>query len=280
MNLSTFKTIVIDPKLLMGVKAVSGPLTTSVMCFGGRGDQNDTSYFSVPESVATRAKSAPFIISIGAGDDCPENLRGRVLNVAKSSLVYGKTEQFLVDDAAIDRLRQWPVCVALLGAWTFDGFPHLIKDLGFADKKILSGSQDGVIRPESVEQLYLRLVDWKMTPAVLPTLKNFYFPESVTRVGTYLPTLPAAARDEGETIWKLSRSRERDKSLATAAKNLNRENFGVITCLACNFENKDDAMFDAHHPTPLAVGRRHTFAEDLEILCPTCHRRAHRKSQL
>jgi 5-methylcytosine-specific restriction enzyme A len=39
-------------------------------------------------------------------------------------------------------------------------------------------------------------------------------------------------------------------------------------------------MFDAHHPAPLAVGKRVTLPEHLQILCPTCHRRAHRKGRV
>lgn len=55
---------------------------------------------------------------------------------------------------------------------------------------------------------------------------------------------------------------------------------GSMPCEARRFAHSDGAMFDAHRPTPLALGKRTTLPEHLLILCPTCHLRAHRKSRL
>jgi hypothetical protein len=84
---------------------------------------------------------------------------------------------------------------------------------------------------------------------------------------------------EGEAAWKISKQIERDPTLARIAKSQNRaKNGGIIKCESCNFADHLDAMFDAHHKNPLAAGRRDSRARDLIVLCPTCHRWAHRKA--
>ena len=85
------------------------------------------------------------------------------------------------------------------------------------------------------------------------------------------------ASREGETTWRAQRGIERDSRLASAALAMNaREHDGEHSCEACNFKHNDRAMFDAHHPHPLLTGPRMTRVSDLVVLCPVCHRRAHR----
>lgn len=71
---------------------------------------------------------------------------------------------------------------------------------------------------------------------------------------------------------------ERNPRISKIVKSENmRRNRGVILCEACGFENADPSVFDAHHIHPIAAGLRKTRIEDLAVLCPTCHRLAHRK---
>ena len=98
-------------------------------------------------------------------------------------------------------------------------------------------------------------------------------------VGTLYPKLTSSS-SEGKRVWKLSLKVERDPGLRREAKALNRSaNGGEIVCVACGFSDEKDAMFDAHHLRPLAVGERESRVDDLVVLCPTCHRWAHAKSE-
>lgn len=82
---------------------------------------------------------------------------------------------------------------------------------------------------------------------------------------------------EGEQLWRTQRSIERDPKVVREAFRINEQN-GGYACAACGFRHADRGLFDAHHPNPLLTGPRTTRARDLLILCPTCHRRAHRSS--
>lgn len=268
--------------MLMGVKAVFGQLSSHVLCFGGRGTVNDRSYFSVAKSAAHRAVERPFVVTIGAGENVRPGLDGRVLNVARVSYVYGPTNLFVTDPSEVIRVAQWPVAIVLHDAWTIGGLPHLVDDLGMPDRTILAGAQDGIVRPDNkVEALWRALEDTPLELAVLPLPANFFDPGKPTLAISKLPFIPKnLGTEEGERVWKRQLKIERDPAIAREAKARNVARFGKPTCLACDFAHPDQAMFDAHHPTPLAVGARITLPEHLEILCPTCHRRAHRKSRL
>lgn len=279
---SRLSDVVTGADALMGVKAVFGMLSSHVLCFGARGSLNDKSSYSVAAGAARRAVKSPFVVTIGGGKEVRDGLEGRVLNVARVALVYGPTSTLVTDPQEVARLAQWPVAVALHDVWQFVGMPHLVEDLGFPDRTILSGAQDGIVRPdEPMDQLWTALRDWPVERVALPLPGNFYDSGQPKLIGTRLPTIPSSAgAEEGERVWKLQRSIERDRATAQEAKRLNVERYGIMTCEACEFANSDIAMFDAHHPTPLAVGKRTTLPEHLQILCPTCHRRAHRKSRL
>lgn len=82
---------------------------------------------------------------------------------------------------------------------------------------------------------------------------------------------------EGHEIWRLQKTRERDIKLATKAfEEHARRNGGKYKCQACDFLHGDRGLFDAHHVKPLLAGFRKTHYSELAVLCPTCHRRAHR----
>ena len=97
----------------------------------------------------------------------------------------------------------------------------------------------------------------------------------------HLDEAGALASLEGGKCWIEQERSERDPSLATEAKRLNASrNGGRIKCEACGFEDREPAMFDAHHKKPLAAtSERETQMNDLAVLCPTCHRWAHAKAE-
>jgi len=273
------REVVPNIDLLMGVKAVFGPISSHVLCFGGRGEvENTKQYYSVPAGAASRASTQPYVITIGGGRNVRDGYEGRVLNVARLSRVYGPTRLLIPDPDEVERLAQWPVAIALHDVWRFVDQPRIVDDLGMPDRTILAGAQDGIIRPlEKLERLWDVLEGQTVELAKLPPPANFYESDQPTLVGNVLPGLPSRMwGEEGKRIWNLQSKTERDPRLSRDAKRLNFAKYGVCTCEACYFKHSDQAMFDAHHPTPLAIGSRTTFAEHLEVLCPTCHRRAHR----
>lgn len=89
-----------------------------------------------------------------------------------------------------------------------------------------------------------------------------------------------AGSEEGKQYWVTQRKLERDARLRREAIHLNVARYGQPTCEACEFSNSDIALFDVHHPNPLRLGIRMTKAEELEVLCPICHRHAHRADAL
>ncbi|AWN52186.1 HNH endonuclease [Methylobacterium sp. 17Sr1-1] len=271
--------VALSADAIMGVKAVFGPLGSHVLCFGARGSINERSYFQIAAGAARRAEASPFVVTIGGGRDVRDGFEGRVLNVAKVAQVYGLTRTLVTDPEEVARLTQWPVAIALHDVWRFVGAPHLVGDLGFPDRTILAGSQDGIVHPDAaMERLWEALREWPLESVALPLPGNFYDPSKPTLVTAKLPKIPAANADEGERVLRLQLAIERKGKVAKEAKRLNRERYGVFTCEACSFAHSDAGMFDAHHQTPLAVGKRTTLPEHLLVLCPTCHRRAHRNS--
>lgn len=262
---------------VQGVKAVFGSLSSHVLCFAGRGEPNSSSFDYQAANAAKAAVEQPFIIAIGGGDEVRADADGCVVSIARVGTVFGPTSLLLQDEDEVRRLARWPVSVNLLEVWHFNGKPHLVRDLRMPDKTILGGSQDGIIRPAAkISLLWETLRNWPVTLAKLPTLANFYDSGTPRRVGTKLPFISAKEKEEGERIWKYQLEAERDAGLRAAAKRDNFHRYGKYTCEACNLTSSDSGMFDAHHITPLHAGKRITRVEHLLILCPTCHRRAHR----
>lgn len=278
-----FNKVVPNCDTLMGVKAVWGRSSESIMCFGSRGDpeKNDKSHFSMARTTAERALGQPYFITIGGGKQVPDKLRGRILELVRGTGVYGETKVFVQDEAMQLRLAQWPVAIIISEVYSFCDEPYLVEDLGFPDKKILENAYDSVIRnDENIENLWDALKDreierrWDVTPP-----PGFRDPGKVQLCGSQYPKLDIRML-EGKKVWKLSLQIERDSRLKKQAKNQNRElNNGVLVCAACGFSDELDAVFDAHHLQPLSAGRRESRIDDLVILCPTCHRWAHAKAK-
>ena len=268
----------------MGVKAVFGPAGSHLLRFGGRGGPLDKGYYSRPKAAAERANVTPFIIAIGGGNGVRDNLGGKVLNLFRSGTVYGATSILAGPEEAVDaeRLARWPVALAVIDVWEFSGFPHLVDDLGMPDRRILAAAMDGIVRPEGkVEQLWEALRACRLLEKALPLPANFVENGKPTLATSVLPKIRGGvASDEGKRTWQTQMAIERNSKTSKEAKLLNIAKYGLPTCESCRFEHTDTGMFDAHHPTPLAAGQRITMAEHLIVLCPTCHRRAHRKDRL
>ncbi len=252
------------------------------MCFGPRGNPNlkDKSYYSQARRTAEMAMSRPFFITIGGGKNVPRELDGRILELVKSTGVYGETSVFVKDRVVLDYLRQWPVAVVMSEIYQFLGEPHFINDLYFGDRTILTNAYDGVIRDEEqIETLWNKLRDWRIARRwEVRVPPGFYNPGEVQLCGSRYPQLQFTSV-EGKRLWKQSLKIERDSRLRRQVIALNRsQNSGLIVCESCGFSDKVSGMFDAHHLHPLAIGERESRIEDLAVLCPTCHRWAHTKA--
>ncbi len=85
-----------------------------------------------------------------------------------------------------------------------------------------------------------------------------------------------AGSPEGRSRWGVQKGVERSSAMADATLVANAaQHGGSYVCEACGFSHQHRAMFDVHHTHPLLAGPRLTRAEDLLVLCPLCHRRAH-----
>jgi 5-methylcytosine-specific restriction enzyme A len=278
----TLKDVVSAPEHLMGVKAVWGRSREGVMCFGSRGNAalKDRGHFSQARTTAERAQTQPYFLTIGGGEQVPDTLRGRVLELVRATGVYGETTAFVRDDELRARLAQWPVAIIISEVYSVKGEPHLVEDLGFPDRRILANAYDTVIRDEDhIQRVWDRLKNWEVERRrdVTPP-PGFRDPGKVQMYGSLYPRLDCRS-SEGKRVWKLSQEVERDPNLKREAKARNRaRNGGVLVCEACGFSDLLDSMFDAHHQQPLAVGVRESRVDDLVVLCPTCHRCAHAKA--
>ena len=121
------------------------------MCFGSRGNAKlkGRGYFSQARITAEKAQSQPYFVTIGGGDQVPNDLRGHLLELVRATGVYGETLAFVRDEELKRRLAQWPVAVVISELYSFVDEPHLIQDLRFSDRKILMKAHDSVIRDEN-----------------------------------------------------------------------------------------------------------------------------------
>ena len=87
--------------------------------------------------------------------------------------------------------------------------------------------------------------------------------------------------EEGKRAYSRSVKLERDPKISKEVKERNKQlHEGVYKCEACAFSEGKSALFDAHHLVPLSLGQRQTSVLDFAVLCPTCHRLAHRLGAL
>lgn len=275
-----FRDVVTSVDELMGVKAVWGRSAAPVMCFGSRGNEDlrDNKHFTVGKSTATRSQVSPFLVTIGGGDQVPPPLHGRAIELVRVTGAFGETNAFVLDPDLRARLAQWPVAVMLSEVYSIATEPHLINDLGFPDRKILSNAFDAVRRDdERVVQLYERLADTEVQRRWdIRTPTGFIDPKKVILVGTMYPRVANPSGREGQTRWKMNKARERDRNVRREVLRLNREmNSGLLVCEGCSLSGTVSTLFDVHHRLPLAAGDRTTHPTDLVVLCPNCHRCCH-----
>lgn len=278
-----FADVVPKIDLLMGVKAVWGRSSECVMCFGGRGNAatKDRAYFAQARSTAERALTQPYLVTIGGGEHVPAELRGRVLELVRVTGVFGETNAFVRDPNLRSRLAQWPVAVVLSEVYAITGEPSLVEGLGFDDRRILTNAFDSVRRDDVlVSELWEALHDIEIRRRwEVKALPGFRDPRKIQMFGSKYPNVSPAST-EGKRIRQESTKLERDRSLSHAVKEDNRsKNEGTIVCEACEFSDTAGALFDAHHLEPLAAGIRESRIDDFAVLCPTCHRWAHAKSE-
>lgn len=277
----TFSDVVTSSDELMGVKAVWGQSQAPVMCFGSRGDAKarDNAHFTQGRSTALKALKAPYLVTIGGGEQVPEPLNGRVLELVRVTGAYGETNAFVENEDLSARLAQWPVAVILSEVYRVEGEPLLQADLGFSDRRILANAYDSVRRDnDRIEQLYEALADRPVTRRwdVLPP-PGFVDPGKLVLVSSIYPKLHHPNGREGRRKWKLNREAERDRRLRHAAIQANLDqNGGMIVCVACRLSGTNPSLFDVHHLLPLSAGDRQTRVDDLVVLCPNCHRCCHR----
>ena len=276
-----FAEVVASPNALMGVKAVWGQSREPVMCFAARGDMiaKQDSYFSTARTTALLALEHPYLVTIGGGGRVPPELDGRVIELVRVTGVYGETSAFVHDEQVAQDLEQWPVAVVLADVFSVVGWPHLVDDLGFPDRKILLNAFDRVNRNEdNIAKLWSALEKRDLVyRRDINRLPGFRDPGEARLCQQFFPKLDMTSL-EGQKFFKQSRIAERDPSLSRNAKDLNRKRNGnLIVCEGCDLADSDAGLFDAHHLNPIATGERQTHMEDFAILCPTCHRWAHRK---
>lgn len=279
----TFRDVVSAPDLLMGVKAVWGRSTEPIMCFGtgGATKTEHKQYYSQARITAEKSLVMPFFLTIGGGSSVPDELKGRVVELVRSTGVYGDTKAMVLDPLLRERLEQWPVSVMLSEVYTIKGEPHLIEDLGFPNRKILTNAFDSVRRLDDlVSNLWEKLADLPIERRIdVKSPPGFRDPKKVVLIGSRYPYVDYTS-EEGKRIWVESQKVERDSRLMKEAKKRNRSlNAGLIVCEACGYSDELAGMFDAHHLYPLSLGIRETRLDDLAILCPSCHRYSHVKAQ-
>lgn len=269
----TFKDIVTSPSDLMGVKAVWGMSIAPVMCFGSR---SAATPHQLAADVAKKVDNAPLLLAIGGGKQVPRELAGRALEVVRVSRAYGETRTLVEDPEHFKLLEQWPSSIVLMEVYTLLSAPDLVLDLDLPDRRALSLAFDTVkTNTDDLEALWSALKDWPIerNDLIAPPL-GFKNPTKPTLVGKIRPTYSKA---EGLKRYREARVSERDSTLRPALLELNRQaNDGRYMCEACDFTHDVAGMFDAHHLHPLFHGERITRVDDLALLCPTCHRAAHR----
>jgi 5-methylcytosine-specific restriction protein A len=90
---------------------------------------------------------------------------------------------------------------------------------------------------------------------------------------------------EGKVLFRLHRSRERNRKLITRAKALALTRHGQLFCCVCQFDFKarygdiGEGFIECHHTKPISEldVQAVTKVNDLALVCSNCHRMIHRK---
>jgi len=90
---------------------------------------------------------------------------------------------------------------------------------------------------------------------------------------------------EGRMVYRMHRSRERNRNLVKRVKERAKHREGKLSCVACGFNFADTYgplgadYIECHHTQPLSeMGEDSaTRLEDMALVCSNCHRMLHRK---
>jgi len=90
---------------------------------------------------------------------------------------------------------------------------------------------------------------------------------------------------EGRILFRLHRSRERNRNLVKRVKQRAKARHGKLACAACQFDfaatygSLGDDFIECHHTLPLSelVEERPTRLDEVALVCSNCHRMIHRK---
>jgi 5-methylcytosine-specific restriction protein A len=87
---------------------------------------------------------------------------------------------------------------------------------------------------------------------------------------------------EGRLLFRRHRARERNSHVRGKKISMVLGSGGNLSCEVCGvgfgdaYEPLGEGYIEVHHRLPLATGVRTTRLEDLALVCPNCHRTAHR----
>lgn len=90
---------------------------------------------------------------------------------------------------------------------------------------------------------------------------------------------------EGKELWRLHRSKERNRLLILKSKELHLINDSKLSCQVCgfsffeNYGELGDGYIEAHHIFPISELKEETETktEDIALVCSNCHRMLHRR---
>lgn len=90
---------------------------------------------------------------------------------------------------------------------------------------------------------------------------------------------------EGKMVERLHKSRERNSHVVSLAKELFKKSQGRLFCQVCKFDFEENYgetgknFIEAHHTIAVSDMKsdHKTRIEDIAMLCPNCHRMAHKK---
>jgi 5-methylcytosine-specific restriction protein A len=113
-------------------------------------------------------------------------------------------------------------------------------------------------------------------------------------IQTGYPSTEAAAQEddeeeelfpEGRILFRLHRSRERNRNLVRRAKERAKQQHGRLACVVCDFDFAavygpiGEDFIECHHTRSLSElqDERPTRLDEIALVCPNCHRMIHRK---
>lgn len=267
-----FQELVSGPAQVMGVTAVFGTPRISMTCVS---DENAAA------KIASRAIGQPYIVAVASGSARNKDDSGRAVAVLRASGAYGRTDDFIKQEIPDFDKGRWPYGVILSEVYQIIGQPHLVNDLQMPGPHILSSQRVGVSNsPEKSERIWSALKDTKLELRIdLTPPIGFIEPEAVALINTDTKFFDPGSQ-EGMAKWAINKSIERSRHLRKQKLDECRtSNGGVLRCECCGFSDTLGSVFDVHHLNPLCRGSRITFLNELVIVCPTCHRLMHTKSQ-